>query len=97
MEQIRRGLFETNSSSVHSLTFCTDDEYSKWKNGELLYNKWKKKFVEPSKATEYNEEDLYSFGQFWNSIENYYEVFAQEYTTPGGETVVAFGFYGEND
>lgn len=27
--QIRRGVFETNSSSVHSLTMCSDDEYKK--------------------------------------------------------------------
>ena len=35
-EVIRRGLFETNSSSVHSITMCDDDTYTKWKNGELL-------------------------------------------------------------
>lgn len=28
-KQIRRGVFETNSSSVHSLTMCSSDEYEK--------------------------------------------------------------------
>lgn len=28
-EVIRRGIFETNSSSVHSITMCSDDEYNK--------------------------------------------------------------------
>lgn len=37
MKQIRRGVFETNSSSVHTLTMCSEEEYEKWENGELLY------------------------------------------------------------
>ena len=44
-EVIRRGLFETNSSSVHSITMCDDDTYTKWKNGELLYSDWDEKFI----------------------------------------------------
>ena len=44
-KQIRRGVFETNSSSVHSLTMCSSDEYEKWENGELLYWEDKDKFV----------------------------------------------------
>ena len=35
--QIRRGTFETNSSSVHSLTMCAENEFQKWKNGEVLF------------------------------------------------------------
>ena len=34
--QIRRGVFETNSSSVHSLTMCMESDYNKWINGEVL-------------------------------------------------------------
>lgn len=37
MKQIRHGVFETNSSSVHSLTMCSSEEYQKWENGEVLY------------------------------------------------------------
>lgn len=39
-KQIRRGVFETNSSSVHSLTMCTSSDYDKWKNGELVWSRW---------------------------------------------------------
>jgi len=35
--QIRRGTFETNSSSVHSLTLCSESDYERWSNGELFY------------------------------------------------------------
>lgn len=39
--QIRRGVFETNSSSTHSLTMCLKSDYDKWANGELLlYTGW---------------------------------------------------------
>ena len=37
MFKIRKGLFETNSSSVHSLTMCSGDEFSKWTKGEIYY------------------------------------------------------------
>lgn len=43
--QIRRGVFETNSSSTHSLTLCSGEEYDRWKNGEILYSKWDNCFV----------------------------------------------------
>ena len=38
MRQIRKAIFETNSSSVHSLTMCSKSEYDAWINGELLLN-----------------------------------------------------------
>lgn len=44
MISVRRNVFETNSSSTHSLTMCSEDEYNKWKNGELLYKRWDEKF-----------------------------------------------------
>lgn len=42
--QIRRGVYETNSSSVHSITMCTGEEYSKWENNEILYWEEEDKF-----------------------------------------------------
>lgn len=35
--QIRLGVYETNSSSTHSLTICSEEEFEQWKNGELLF------------------------------------------------------------
>lgn len=43
--QVRQGVFETNSSSVHTLTMCSDSEYKKWENGELLYGKYSEVFI----------------------------------------------------
>ena len=37
MIKIRNNLFETNSSSTHSLTMCKEEEYLKWKDGEIYF------------------------------------------------------------
>lgn len=36
--QIRQGVFETNSSSVHSITMCTQNEFDDWRNGKVYRN-----------------------------------------------------------
>lgn len=87
----RRMVFETNSSSTHSLTMCPKEEYEKWKNGELLLDNWKDKFVE---ATEENleDEDNYTYDRYWD--EEYLETFEQSCKTKSGEEIIAFGKYG---
>lgn len=45
MEQIRRNVFETNSSSTHSITMCPKEEFEKWKNGEMFYVECSGEFV----------------------------------------------------
>lgn len=52
--QIRRGIFETNSSSEHSLTLMNRNDYYKWKNGEMLAR---------IKST---DEDDHCWGNFWS-------------------------------
>lgn len=34
--QIRKGTFETNSSSVHSLVMCNKSDYDKWEQGKVF-------------------------------------------------------------
>lgn len=43
-ETIRHGVFETNSSSVHSLSICSSEEYNRWRNGETVYCPGKEEF-----------------------------------------------------
>lgn len=38
MLQIRKNVFETNSSSTHSITMCSQDEYDAWMKGDVLLN-----------------------------------------------------------
>lgn len=127
MRQIRRGVFETNSSSVHSITMCMKNEYDDWYDGKLYLNDgwWgdnvsqytKKKFVTKEEAIDlilhskyysnenYDAMNSYEFDEFLKEFEIYtfenynddeYEWFATEYNTPNGESVVSFGYYGEN-
>lgn len=93
MRQVRRGVFETNSSSVHSITMCMKSDYDKWVNGELYWHRWSDKFVSQEVV---DKEDYtgsyYSYERYCEEIE--FEDFYDEITTPNGETVVAFGYYG---
>ena len=42
---VRKGVFETNSSSTHSLTMCSEDEFDQWKDGKLLYDTYNEELV----------------------------------------------------
>ena len=53
MKLIRANIFETNSSSTHSLVMCTKETLDKWKNGEILFLKGNDEFV--TKGKELNE------------------------------------------
>lgn len=91
---IRRGVFETNSSSTHSITMVSKEEYDKWKNGELLYDNWHDKLVE---KTEENceDEDFKAYDEYFEN--EYLETFEDKYTTKSGDVIVAFGKYGTDN
>lgn len=124
---IRTIIFETNSSSVHSITMCMKDDYTKWCNGELLMRDGQ--FLEKEKAKLENAKDLvkyegcsddeidrylkdeislsdlvdnYNFSSYWHSAEEdsiqneYFEEFEESFTTPNGESVIAFGYFGND-
>ena len=114
--QIRQGVFETNSSSVHSLTMCSSEEYKKWEKGEVLLWEWKGKFATKEdiiKELKHNswhsnvnwddedevndvfaDEEIKTCEEFFAN--EWYETFRQRHTTPSGDEVVAFGYYGHD-
>lgn len=133
MRQVRHNIFETNSSSTHSLTICTKDEYNNWLNGNVLFDRDMNKFVEnvTISSQQYKEAENYynrnklSYYKDWKDLsdkekEDYtvkylkdtgeyddtlytheewvdsveYETFRQDFTTPSGDKMVAFGYYG---
>lgn len=85
-KQIRRGVFETNSSSVHSLTMCSGEEYTKWENGEILYWKERDKFgtreeiIEELKNLRYSwgNRELYYPDVNWDDEDEVSDVFSDE-------------------
>lgn len=160
METIRIGTFETNSSSTHSITMCMEDEFEKWKNGDLYYliseerflNKeekdiyLKRMFLKDKIEVDYDNKTISFYGivtsyedytdrehkmeklitdrdietidqeEFENFVDNYdyynekpltyreyldavgenYEIYTNIFTTPSGEKVVSFGYYGND-
>ena len=98
--QIRRGVFETNSSSVHSLTMCMESDFDKWVAGELVWSRWGDELVpitdEIKKSIEEDEREYITYEQFNDYDYIDYETFEDSYTTPNGETVKSFGYYGHD-
>ena len=134
--QTRRAVFETNSSSVHSLTICDSDTFKKWKNGELLYDKWHDEFIKSiPELSDAQKEDakasyIQEMGEYWKEWDDlseeekeswhqkyakehelisedaktytsyfdneYYDTYAEDYTTKSGDKIVCFGYYGHD-
>lgn len=111
-KQIRLGVFETNSSSTHSICICSDEEWEGFKSGKLAVND-AGKFM-PIEKLIHNpdyDEDEYA-GKYidpadssWdNEYENYdsyfndyyLEGYDYQYTTKSGDKIVAFGKYGHD-
>lgn len=119
-KQIRRGVFETNSSSTHSLTMMMKSDYDRWHKDELyLYNGWgwgfdfsqpvhhelytfdeavefakKNKYYKDADEIDYDVLRDIGFISWDDEGSEYLESFYKEFTTPSGETIVAFGEYG---
>jgi hypothetical protein len=122
--QIRKGVFETNSSSTHSITMMMKKDYERWHNEKLYWFDdyhygWeeidapqRKSFYTKNEVIEYLKKNRYYKDMDDAELEDYtifreagfiasddkgneyLEVFHEEFTTPSGETVVAFGEYG---
>jgi len=110
--QIRRNVFETNSSSTHSLTVCEDDVYQRLLNKEAfvdsggnIYEKQevadlikKYKVHEMSLDEALKELCIYTLEDFLESEDNYsVEGYEDTYTTKSGEVIHIFGVYGRDD
>ncbi len=92
--QIRCGVFETNSSMTHSLTICTEQEYNDWVEGKTLLDRWgEKDFIPVDEVPEDADEWDYVPYEDYNS-DGYFEEYKKCFTTPNGDKIVAFGYYG---
>ena len=90
-KQIRHGVFETNSSSTHSLTMCSEEEFEQWKKGELLFDEYSESFVKANSlsdddkkyAAQDYEDRKDEFSKDWSDLsesakEKYYIKYAKE-------------------
>ena len=98
MIQIRQGVFETNSSSTHALAICTQEEWDKLKSGEYLVNEWDiTELISKDDPKSINDPD--DFNSRYCTYDELYdhstcEFFNRHFTTPSGDEMVAWGFYG---
>ena len=95
--QIRGSVFETNSSSTHSITLCTEKDFNDWEKGLKFYDSWEEKLVarEDININDDKDEDRYlGYDEYWERYEEYYEGFEERYTSPSGDKIIAFGYYG---
>lgn len=91
MFSIRKNVFETNSSSTHSLCICTADEYERFRNGETMYDSYNDELVTVSDNE--IEENKYRYKLYENMGEDL-EYYSHPFETPSGDKMVAFGEYG---
>lgn len=90
MRVIRRGVFETNSSSTHTICIVPKEDFEKWEKGELFYDIWNDKLIKKEEA-EYPE-DAKTYKEF--TEDEYLEYYEESYKTKSGEEIVIFGKYG---
>ena len=93
MKQVRCNVFETNSSSTHTITVCTEDEWERFAGGELMYDRFYDKLIptSPDLSGTYQYCTYETFGECeYGSLETY----SYQFITPSGDKMVAFGTYG---
>lgn len=66
MIQVRPGIFETNSSSVHAIAYCTKQEFMDFMDEKLMFDVYDEKLVPYTRAYDPN---LFSYREL-ERIEN---------------------------
>ena len=126
MIQIRHNVFETNSSSTHSITMCMKRDYDLWIKDKVWFiNGYDAKFLSWDKLIEYitktqyvdiddietikrdyakgyiervedmlADYDIFTYSSWLDKKTPEFERFHSEFTTPNGETIMSFGYYG---
>ncbi len=100
--KVRKGVFETNSSSTHTLVLATQDEYDLWKEGKYVADFSSGRLVpldsltDKEKSTIDEEYSLYrTYNSYMEEVTEY-EYFDDERTLPDGTVICGFGYYGRD-
>jgi hypothetical protein len=104
---IRVGVFETNSSSTHSLTIVSQEEFELWKKGKMLFDADNDCLVKNTTIDDCEENDCDKCKCFEgckegnDELQTYerwercdLETFEEYHTTKSGDKIVVFGRYG---
>lgn len=103
MKTIRENVFETNSSSTHSMTITTSEIINRFFENEIYYDLYDKKFIEPDELlTFYPDCDEYNLTEsrredgIYLADELDYEMFESTLTDLEGKEHTVFSLYGYN-
>lgn len=108
MVTVRRGVFETNSSSVHSIVICTETEYKEWQAGLLTFNPYTEEFnhsdqpdvdeLRKDAAKVYDDEHTHEFYRSWDELtdeakENFIQSYIRRKTPHDSDTKMTYDYY----
>ena len=119
MIQVRNNVFETNSSSVHSICLCSKDVYNRWaesrseiEENSYLWDKYSGNMIPigeilseiPMTFDEAKRINFSCLPARYYTVERYdgymsdqwFEEYHTETTSPSGDEMVAFGYYGHD-
>lgn len=102
MKQVRNGVFETNSSSVHSFTLATSEEVKDFRAGKLLFDRYGDKLVKEEdmkhlldeNSPNYDEDAHYQF-QTYDELSEDWEVLTEKHEVDGKDIYIV-GYYGRD-
>lgn len=92
MKQIRIGIFETNSSSTHSLTMCSGEEFDAWVNGDTIFSDEDREFCSRDEALAKVRADLSKWDNI-NTDEEYQAWLDDQYDGDEADMLHENGFY----
>lgn len=98
MKITRFGVFETNSSSVHTITILSEDKYQKWASGNsLIWDIYLDELINISDADPKDivEGRYLTYKQYNEYVDEHgFEPYTVKHRTESGDTIIVFGYSG---
>ena len=93
MKTVRNSLFETNSSSVHTLTVCTEEEFDRYCSGDAVILQW----MSLTKGTKYEGRKIFTIDEAREIERNYAKAHGQEISEESIEIAIRDDFIYADD
>lgn len=91
MRTVRRGCFETNSSSVHSISICSENQWNRFFNSEIKIDRYDQDIFVDQSNPQYDEDSYLTFRQWYDNTPDGVEPYYCKKETPKGEKIVVYG------
>lgn len=89
----------------HSMCICTEEDYQKFLDGELIYDAWSASLVDPAMIDEEKRRCEEGWGgvrylkdgEFYKLEWHSRSCYDEHFITPSGDKMVVFGVYGYSE